>query len=136
MNVIEYTSDKYPGKIFTMEYDLDDLMEGITEFDMATVKKICIEFLDMMVRDLIERNDYFLFPIWKFAYITITDICNVNHPEYSYDVIKGTDSFFQPVISGEGSKKIHRKQGIRYIIRFLGKTQQLFESSINSGHKY
>jgi hypothetical protein len=137
MKVTEYTSDKYPGKIFSQEYDLDDLIEGIDEFDKETLKKICTEFLDMMVKDLIEENNCFVFPIHKFGFITVKDICNVNHPDYAYDVVNGRSLVsYQPVINGDGVRKRINGMYPNYIVRFIGKALEKFEEEIKNNHYY
>lgn len=134
MNVIEYTSPNYPGKIFTQEYDMDDLIEGIDEFDRETVKKICTDFLDMMVKSLIDDNDYFLFPVRNFAFIHIYDTCNDSNPDYRYDVINGRRAYFNPVIRGTKTGKRYLEK--RYLMKFIGKTKEHFESELEKCHHY
>lgn len=136
MKVTEYTSEKYTGKIFSKEWCLHDLCIGIKGFDRILVREIAEEFLDMVVYDMIENNDIFIFPIWNFAYSTIENICNDRHADYKYDIINGSDRFYQPVIKGDGMFK--RINGIfpNYIMRFIGKTQEFFESVTTKGHYY
>lgn len=136
MKVTEYISEKYEGKVFSKEFCLHDLISDIKEFDYDTIREICIDFLDMMVGDIINENDYFLFPIWNFAYMNIVDVCNINHPDYIYDVLNGTDSHFQPVIKGDGMRKMIDGFYPNYLVRFIGKTKKLFESVISQGHHY
>lgn len=143
MKVVEYTSPNYPGTIFTKEFDLEDIIENIDEFDKATVKEICIEFLEMLMDDLIEENNYFLFPLHKFGYMFIGKEGNINHENYRYDPVKGIDNFsetehslFQPMILGKEIAKLANMNKWTYRARFLGKTQKKFQSVIDNGHYY
>jgi hypothetical protein len=137
MRITEYTSDTYEGKVFSKEFCLADLIADIKEFDKATVRKIIMEFLTSMVLDLIDTNDYFLFPLRNFGYIHITDISNTNHLGYTYDIFKGSDCLFEPVLQSDYMKK-NKINGLypNYMIRFIGETQKYFKSVTAEGHNY
>lgn len=138
MKVTEYTSDKYEGKIFSKEFCLGDLLKGVKEFDKETVRKIVIEFLEMLVKDLIDENNYFLFPVWKFGYMNIVNIGEDAPERDDYDIGRGDFICFQPVILGDGIRKIQRSTTPMtiYFVRFIGKTKKYFESVIAQNHHY
>src|ERR1700691_6065887 len=90
-------------KLFFQEYDIDDLVnkiESIPEvlkagLNKEQIKNIALEFFQTMCKELILENGCFIFPEKNFGYITINDICNINHKDYTYDIERG-DEMHQP----------------------------------------
>lgn len=96
-------------------------------------KNVFTSFLKLMVDDLIENNEIFVFPIRTFGYTKISNTANTRRKDYVYDILSDGKIWTPKLFLDERILKNNKKH---FKLRFNQNIRNRMRELIESGHKY
>ncbi len=135
---MKHKSEEIEGvKINYVEYDLDDLIAGLdylpavldAHLTKEEIRLVAFEYFKMICEDLIMNNNCYVFPGRNIGFITIKNIYNRKYPKLD---TTHWETHYQPTITG----RVFNESKNIYMVRFTGKTEELFQAELKMHHEY
>ena len=114
--------------------DFKELLGKPTEREAKQIaKNVLTSFLKLVVTDLIENNEIFIFPLKDFGYVKISNTANPRRKDYFYDILSEGKIWTPKLFL---NKDLIKKNKKHYKFRFTQEIRIRMAELIKSGHKY